>query len=335
MRRKDIDPTRRRDRPLSVWKEEDSIDGEKVKALVMIIDGPGCSWSKKLGCSMCGYCNDVAEGEVSDDDLFAQAKKAMERYDGEPYIKIFTSGSFLDPDEIPLDVQKRIVVMIGEMTEDVRLLVESRPEFVSDVIISSLGKHVGDMEIAIGLETSNDGIRSRYIQKGFTWDHFVDAGRIIERKGALLKTYLLQKPPLLGEKEAMDDMISSIEDIHREFPGSRISVNPMNIQSFTIVEKLNKRGSYRPPWLWSLVSVLREGYGICEGETHLMSSPTGGGKRRGSHNCGRCDQDILDRIAEFSILNDPDKLPEPMGCCFPEWEAVIKTNFLSEIPFCD
>lgn len=315
-----------RNKPISVWTEREVIGGREVKALVMILDGPGCSWWRKKGCTMCGYCNDIREGEITPDDLFDQYRMAMRKWDGHPYLKIFTSGSFLDPKEIPQKVQMDILRSIGTDYDVSRVLVESRPEFVNQDDLAVLSTHIDSLEVAIGLETSSDPIRRDLIHKGFVWDQFMKAGETISDLGLELKSYLLMKPPLIGESQSISDMIDSIRDIDEAFPGSRISVNPMNVQSNTSVEGLFKRGLYRPPWLWSLVEVLKKASGFLNGNTHLMSSPTAGGKRRGTHNCGKCDDVVLSAVSEFSIINDSDKLPEPMNCCENEWRAYLNAS---------
>jgi radical SAM enzyme (TIGR01210 family) len=35
-----------------------------------------------------------------------------------------------------------------------------------------------------------------------------------------------------------------------------VSMNPTNVQSYTMVEQLYFDGGYRPPWLWSVCAVL-------------------------------------------------------------------------------
>ncbi len=314
-----IEGSGRRIYPLSVWTETDVLNEKEVKALVMILDGPGCGWWKKVGCTMCGYCNDTKDGIVSTDDLLHQVEHSMKKWDSHDYIKIFTSGSFLDPEEIPIEVQKKIMDLIGQYHPDPRVLVESRPEFIQMEMLEDLSSRIGSLEVAIGLETSSDRIRRDLIHKGFTLEQFQNAGKKVINSGSHLKTYLLMKPPLLGESDSIEDMVSSVKDIHGCFPGSTISINPMNIQSNTPVEGLHKRGLYRTPWLWSLLEVLKRSYKVTGGITHLMSSPTGGGKKRGSHNCGKCDENVLSAIREFSLFNEPSCLPEPMICCRNEW----------------
>jgi radical SAM enzyme (TIGR01210 family) len=96
-------------------------------------------------------------------------------------------------------------------------------------------------------------------------------------------------------------------------------VNPVNVQRDTVVDMLWRRGNYRPPWLWSLLEVLRRGK---EGTTtRVMSSPSGGGTARGVHNCDRCDRKILDAVQRFSFSQDIDDLVVAECGCRQEWVA--------------
>jgi radical SAM enzyme (TIGR01210 family) len=315
-----VDP----EKPISVWKERDSINGEAADVLVMILNGPGCSWYKKVGCTMCGYnveCGDP--DEVTVENFVSQTIYALKKYTNEPYIKIFTSGSFLDPDEIPQAAQEAIFKEISRLDLEVRLLIESRPEYVQKHRLIRLMEFVKDIEIAIGLESRSDTIRAENIRKGFTWEDYLIAGRTIIDLDLKLKTYLLLKPPFLGEADSIKDAVDSISEIASEFPDSRISINPMNIQTGTEVDVLYKRRLYRPPWLWSLIEVMKRGYESSNGSIHLMSSPTAGGRMRGAHNCGKCDTEILKNIEKFSISNKIDLLDGLHHGCRVQWEEYL------------
>ena len=84
-------------RPISVWKETDSIDGEVVKAMVVILKGPGCCWAKKAGCTMCGYNDPSVEIDATTEELIGQVRYALEQYSGEPYFKIYETALDLNP----------------------------------------------------------------------------------------------------------------------------------------------------------------------------------------------------------------------------------------------
>ena len=246
---------------------------------------------------MCGYNNDCLPS-VTPENLITQFEKAMEKYDGQQYIKIYNSGSFFDPGEIGIDARKRILEMAGKKAK--KVLVESRPEFVNQKILDMALGYVKDLEIAIGLETANDDVRRKSINKGFKFADFERAAKLARKNGASIRTYLLMKPLYMTEGEAITDALESIKvagplsDV--------ISVNPMNIQNNTVVEQQWKKSLYRPPWLWSLLEVLKRASEYTN--VRVISAPSGGGSRRGVHNCRKCDREILDAIDEFSLKQD-------------------------------
>ena len=79
------------------WVEKDMAGGEIVNALVLIMRTNGCCWAKSGsgGCTMCGYRTASLNG-VTEEDLNAQIDQALAKYKGEPFVKIYTSGSFFD-----------------------------------------------------------------------------------------------------------------------------------------------------------------------------------------------------------------------------------------------
>ena len=96
-----------------------------------------------------------------------------------------------------------------------------------------------------------------------------------------------------------------------------ISINPLNVQRGTYVERMWKRGEFRSPWIWSLIDVFRQLHGTVT--ARLMSSPSGGGAMRGVHNCGACDQKVLDAIESFSFSQNIDDLDVKCDC-ISKWE---------------
>lgn len=298
-------------KPVSVWTEKELLDGRVVDALVVILRTNGCSWSRKSGCLMCGYNWDRLDS-VGPEDIIQQFDTAMGRHEGQPYIKIYTSGSFLDPGEVAPEAAERILSMAGKKAW--RVLVESRPEFVNDSVDKALDS-VKSLEVAIGLESASDEVRQKCVNKGFSFADYESACRLLQSKGAAVRTYLLLKPSYLTEREAVDDIAGSITKVAEL--SQIISVNPVNVQKGTVVESLWRKGLYRPPWLWSLIEVLKEAN--ISSKTRLVSAPSGGGTRRGVHNCGKCDRPMLNAIQEFSLSQDV-KLLKGWDCgCREEW----------------
>jgi radical SAM enzyme (TIGR01210 family) len=316
-----IVPTMRKDkidlsRPVAVWKGQELIDGKVVPTLVVILRTCGCDWSRQSGCTMCGY-NAESVSKVSEEDLNAQVAHALSSYGGEPVVKIYTSGSFLDAREVPEPAEVMQRFLNGGAQ---RIVIESRPEYVgpSLPLLVELEQKV---EVAIGLETASEKVRSQSINKGFTFEQYAIAAKAVRNAGARVRTYLLLKPPFLNERDAIEDCARSIETVAKM--SDVISINPVNVQRGTLVERLWKRGEYRPPWLWSLLDVMRRGNASKPNEVILVSDPSGGGTPRGAHNCGKCDSGALDAVGRFSLSQDPGELDLEPCECQTTWKAML------------
>lgn len=276
---------------------------------------------------MCGYVYDSAQGEPSDDDLMAQLTKAMKKTSGfdKFMVKIFTSGSFLDTKEISLEVRHMILSELDADERIVKVLAETRPEFVTEENIRDCVAVLKDtaFEVAMGLETSSDEIRKRSINKGFTFKNFVDAATAARNNGATVKSYLMLKPLFLSEKEALEDIVNTVRDA-AEYSDT-FSINLCNVQRGTYVEYLWERKQYRPPWLWSIVDILQRTKKEFP-DMIITSDPVGAGSKRGPRNCRECSHAVADAIRLFSLTQDLSCL-EHLSCdCKDLWEQVIELD---------
>jgi radical SAM enzyme (TIGR01210 family) len=298
-----------------VWKEKDLHEGEVVDAGVVILPTKGCAWGRKSGCTMCGYVYDSSS--LDDKHLFGLFKKALLDLGGVSYLKIFNSGSFFDRNELSDQLVQSIAETINR--SDIQMVqVESRPEFLKkDVLKKFKGDLNPELEVGIGLETSNDHIRMNCINKGFSFEDYRRAVRLCNSLGVWVKTYLLLKPPFILEREAIADTVKSAADAAGA-GSQKISINPVNVQRGTLVELLWRRGEYRSPWIWSLLEVLKQvsnsGLNI-----PIIAHPTGAGGKRGIHNCGKCDSSLIEAVRAFS-LNQDQSLFEGLDCqCRGHW----------------
>jgi len=325
--KKDFTP-RKKDstKPVSCWSEKDIINKKVVDAFVIIFRTQGCSWAFKSGCSMCGYFNDSMWEKVSNEDLLKQFEFAMEKYNQEKFVKIFTSGSFLDDKEIPSVVRKKILKKLAENAE--KISVESRPEYITEKKLLEIKKILNDkiFEIGIGLETADDDIRKNLINKGFTFDDYKKAARLLKKYNFLVKTYILIKPPFVTEKNAIDDAIKTIEKIKNIT--DVVSFNPTNVQKNTYVSYLWNRRKYRPPYLFSVIEILKQSKKIAP-NVHIKCDVAGGGSIRGAHNCKNCDRSYLNAISDFS-LNQDTKTFQKLNCdCKQNWLDLLDIEDLA------
>ncbi|WP_292730961.1 archaeosine biosynthesis radical SAM protein RaSEA [Methanoculleus sp.] len=317
------------EKPLASWRGKDLYEGQILDTLTVIFRSGGCSWNR---CRMCGYRHerypDLPRDELAE-RMIRQVRWVKENFSDEDYqvLKIFTSGSFFDPDEVPPIVRRAV----AEAFRGKVVIAETRPEYVEIDAIQEFregidtGTWTRPLSVAVGLETTNDLIRERSIDKGFSYADFLRAATVAHAAGAGMKAYLLMKPPFLTEREARDDMIRSIKDIASV--ADSISMNLCTVQSRTEVERLWKQQAYRPPYLWSVLDVL------IGSPVHILCDPVGGGQMRGPHNCGACDGPIVKGIGDYSLTGDVGllrALKETECGCKEEWEFVLD----QEEPFC-
>jgi len=296
------------------------LGGRPVDVGVMILRTSGCSHFHRGGCSMCGYNLDSRRSDRKE-SVTAQFERAMTELTDVRFVKVYTSGSFLDECEVPPEESKAILSRCAE--KGVRLLVESRPEYVTSERIDEMLATHHDIEIAIGLESANDTVLRYAINKGFNVRDYDRAAQLLVDRKVPLRTYVLLKPPFLTESEAMADTVATVKYAGRF--SETVSINPVNVQRGTLVEKLWRSWAYRPPWLWSVLEVLRASEGAAK---KIVCDPTGGGRERGAHNCGKCDQVILDSLRAFSTSQDPSKLGSPECTCRDIWKAILEIEGL-------
>jgi archaeosine synthase beta-subunit len=302
-------------RPVTVWRSQDLLDGREAAALTMILRTVGCRWNR---CTMCGYASEGAPATA--EDLVAQFENAMQRSSPDVHVvKIYTSGSFLDPQEMPL-AARDVVLRRLEAAGIKRLVIETRPEYITAERIEKCLSHL-QTEFAIGLETSNDLIREQVIRKGFSFQDFVAASEAVHRQGGRVKAYLLLKPPLLSEGEAMRDAIASARAARNH--ADILSLNLCNIQRNTTVERMWERGEFRPPWLWSALEVLKSVPGP------MVCDPVGAGTRRGPHNCGQCDAAIAEAIRAHALSQDVSAFDRLDCNCKQTWQDLMELEVRS------
>ncbi len=318
--------------PTRVWLDEDNTpDGVKT-SLTIILNTGGCRWARAGGCTMCGYvAESVDGGSVAHDALMDQIDVCLEHEaenadDPADLIKIYTSGSFLDEREVGAESRRAIADTFGDRD---RIVVESLPDFVDREKIADFTGHGLDTDVAIGLETATDRVRHDCVNKYFDFADFEDAcaeaAAADEEAGsdveAGIKAYLLMKPPFLTESEAVDDMISSVERCAGVDGCHTVSMNPCNVQRYTMVDDLYFEDGYRPPWLWSVAQVLAE---TVDADAIVVSDPVGHGSDRGPHNCGDCDDRVQKAIKDFDLRQDPSVFEQVSCECELTWETVLE-----------
>lgn len=311
------------------WSGEDILYSGKGNAIYIVLPTSGCAWavSESGGCSMCSYVADSPLENVSSDELIDIFKRSISKFEikEKTAVKIFVSGSFLNKDEIPSKARNEIFRLLKNEKYVEEVVVESRPEFITEKVLKECCEALGDkiFEIGIGLETSNDYTREIKINKGFSRIDFENAVNIIKNSklecDVRAKAYLFVKPILTSEKDAIEEAVNSA--LYVESVGaSRISFCPATIHKDTLMELLWRKGSYQPPWIWSVMEIIKRVR--TELKIPVIMDTAGFGSRRGPYNCKKCNSKLKSMIIESNLEQN---IPEDIECdCKDKWKAEIE-----------
>ena len=328
------------------WYQEDLLYGGVGKSLFVIVPTPGCSWalSDSGGCTMCSYISDCTLEPIESDLIVKLFKEQLEKHideiksDGQTMpiaIKIFASGSFLNPVEVPKLARNEILNIIAKIGEIKEVIIESRPEYVNEEVLEEIFSIIPNklFEVSIGLESQDECVREEKINKGFTKEDFENAvcaiAKINENKDnsyvAKSKAYIFVKPILTSEKEAIDEAIATAK--YCESVGvNRVSYCPATIHKGTLIERLWRKGAYQPPWIWSVIYIINNARENLTIPSFMDTS--GFGSRRGPYNCKKCNKDLKHIIIDSNIEQIPIK---DYDCqCKKEWIGEIKSSTLNK-----
>ena len=319
-------------KPVTVYKTPENLpDGTPCTAATVILRSKGCAWWWKSGCTFCGYFNDVTD-DVSAEDMFSQweyAKKTTNQFEDCGMVKVYTSGTFFEDRENPPEWQDLVLRETAQM--GLHLVVEAQAQMCTPEKISWVADRHPGCTVAIGLEAYDDKVLRFHVNKGFTTKQWHSAVQMLRDNNLRVKTYLLFKPPFMSEGDAL---LHTTSWLNKVAPYSdEVSVNPMNIQKNTIVDRLFRNKEYRPPWLWSLVEMIMSSHEhLGDDSCRIIVHPTAGGKIRGAHNCGECDRDVVAAIERYSVSGDTEEFNHLECSCKLHWKAEIENDNSFPVP---
>ncbi|MBW2996182.1 hypothetical protein KY332_02660 [Candidatus Woesearchaeota archaeon] len=333
------------------WFENKTID-----RIMVVLRSTGCShYGLNQGCSTCGHYEGTTDTPVTTEEYITQWKSVIDGSSIErnldfdindyPVLCLYNLGSFLNPEEVPIEAMKEIFSSIDSLLGIKKTIIESRAEYVTPEVIENIKSvNKGLIEVGIGLESTNPDIRELCHHKNMpNLDVYLEAIRTLHDYDFRALTYVNQKPPFLTEKEAIDDAVET--SIFAFNNGSdAVSIEPTSLQAHSLADYLYQIGSYRVPWLWSVIEVVRGvtkelgagrdlrlgGYfdeeilsgsqGVAPGieRNELFPHTTSG-------NCANCNERIINAIKEFNKTYNANILYDEQECeyCSPIWNSAI------------
>ncbi len=326
------------------WANNDRLYDSVGFTIFIVLPTIGCEWATKSGgCTMCSYIADSPLCEITNDKLIEifdnTWNKQLEKTDISQHenvaVKLFVSGSFLNPFELDPFVQEHIFKVFSKYDNIKEVIVESKPEYIKEDSIKKLASIIPDkiFEIGIGLETLNEDTRLNKINKGITNESFEKSVKIInsiQEYDIRAKAYLLIKPILLSEVDAIKESIDSA--IYAESVGvKRLSYTPATVHGGTFMDYLWKKGSYTPPWIWSCIEILKQARNSVD--IPVLLDTAGFGTRRGPFNCKKCNNKLKNLIIESNLEQEFTKELENFDCdCKNRWIADLEFSEVLNTP---
>jgi len=309
--------------------KEGYFDGKAIQRVIFYLRGQGCKWalSENGGCFMCGHYRGTSMGrKISPSYFINQFKAEFFKYDFQhyPMICIYNAGSFLNEEEMPAIARREILQVVANNPYVKVVILESRPEFISQEIVKEIeatlaGKRV---EIGVGLELENDYFRGICINKGFTFNEYESCAKIVSKSDLHLLTYVTVRPLFLTTEESIDQAITTTQRAV-EVGSEIISFEPTSLQEGTLVEYFFNAGLYSLPWGWEIIEIMKA-------VNHLTAEIRIGGfeffpiPKEHIHNCTFCNKLLYEAIAQYNATKNSQPLFSLECNCKQRWEADIE-----------
>jgi radical SAM enzyme (TIGR01210 family) len=301
-----------------------------VIRLTVLLPGKGCEWAIKTGgCTMCAFGKRAQEmgKHFSGNDLYTLFQIAINltKTDRPFVVSIYNGGSFLNEKEIPFDTQLKVCQKINEHFSVEKLFIESRVEFINKEKIKILKKKVGRKKliIGIGLEAQDDKIRNVFIKKGLNKKDYENAVKLLKENGIKVLTYVFLKPIYISEREAIEEAIKTIEYAFK-IGTDEVALESGFVQESTLMARLFKEKKYRPPWLWSIIEVIKKTYNI--GPLHVGGFSDEPPPIAIPHNCPLCSSKIEHLLQKYRETHNIELFSNLRCDCYKVWKEEMEKN---------
>jgi hypothetical protein len=224
----------------------------------------------------------------------------------------------LNDQEIRRSTQVEICKRVVKIKTIRKLLVESRPEYITADKVKTLISLLDDVKlmVGIGLECASDKIRQKSINKGFTGSDYESAVNILKNAGGMALTYIFLKPIYLSEKQAIEEAVSSTQYAFAK-GSDYVVLNSALVQKGTKMEELYLKKEFSPPWFWSVVEIARRTHGL--GPVRIGDFNDEPLPIAGPGNCKECDSRLLDLFKRYKETCDISIFDNVDCECRREW----------------
>jgi archaeosine synthase beta-subunit len=291
--RNSLDPLR----PYMFFAEDEhSANGDVVPVATVFLTNRECPWR----CLMCDLWKNTLTETVPSGAIPTQIDYALQRLPHARQIKLYNSGSFFDPQAIPLQDHSTIANQVASFE---RIIVECHPALVGESSIRFKDRLNGRLEIAMGLETVNPQALGR-LNKRMTTAQFALAARMLRKNDIDLRVFLLTNPPFIQEEEALVWIERSL-NFAFDCGATAVTLIPTRGGNGAM-EELATIGQFSPSRLATLESA--SAYGLAIGRGRIFADLW---DIRGASECTSCYQS---RISRLQSMNLQQTILQPIIC---------------------
>ncbi len=277
-------------------EEERTERGEVIPVATVFLANRECPWR----CLMCDLWKNTTEESVPRGAIPTQIRNALASLPPARRIKLYNSGSFLDPRAVPPEDYGEIASLVAGFD---RVIVESHPALVGEACARFRDLLRGDFEIAMGLETVHPEVLAR-LNKRMTVEDFRRAAQRLEGFGIALRVFVLLGLPFLSREESLEWARRSI-DVAFDSAAAAVSIVPTRSGNGAL-DALQESGDFEAPTLDGLEAALAYGVGL--GRGRVFADLWDVERLRA---CAACFPGRVERLRQ---INRSQALPPPLAC---------------------
>lgn len=306
--------------------EYDIFAKKMVNRLILNIPSYGCSYYfEKGGCAMCGFNNEIKKYQLREYNslaikvlvyliLLLTEKKIEEKKIQVDTLMIFMAGSFVNEQELPLDVQN-LIINFFRKSNIKNLYIELRPEFAlnrrnrMEEIVDNIKPK--KLQVAFGFESANDYVRNKLIQKGISKKTYIQAVKTLKPMDVNIFTYILIGAPFRSLVEIEEDAVASA--IFAWESGSDVvNFEVYCVQAGTLWEKHYLKQELVVLSLWSIFRIIKRANGISK-NWYLGSFSDSPKPIKVPENCSKCSKkakEVFRKLTKYHDINLLNELPK-------------------------
>ena len=281
----------------AIREEERDATGALASTAVVFLTNKECPFR----CVMCDLWVNTLDTTVPRGAIATQIRAALADLPAAKQIKLYNAGSFFDPAAIPPEDHDEIANVVGGFD---RVIVEAHPAFLAgayrDRCLRFRDAIGGQLEVAIGLETSHPEVLAR-LNKKMTLETFRRAADFLREHGIALRVFILLSPPFMPHGEEVEWACRSL-DVAAEC-GASVSVVIPTRGGNGAMEAIGD--SFHPPRLDQLESAIEYGLSL---DGMRVFADLWNVERFFDCDCSS------DRAARLAVINRGQQVPPRIRC---------------------